>query len=69
MRQQMRSALWFGPIILIGALGIIYFALQMPNTQKKNTAPDFTLTTLDGRKITLSKLRGKPVFLNFWSSW
>lgn len=30
--------------------------------------PDFTLSTLGGAKVTLSKLRGKVVLLNFWSS-
>ena len=30
-------------------------------------APDFTLTALDGTRVTLSALRGKPVFLRFWS--
>ncbi|TMG05722.1 MAG: redoxin domain-containing protein [Chloroflexi bacterium] len=28
-------------------------------------APDFTLTTIDGAEVTLSKLRGKPVVLVF----
>jgi thioredoxin-dependent peroxiredoxin len=28
-------------------------------------APDFTLTAIDGRKVTLSSLRGKPVVLVF----
>ena len=28
-------------------------------------APDFTLTTIDGREITLWSLRGKPVVLVF----
>ncbi len=34
-----------------------------------SVAPDFTLTTLDGRQLKLSELRGKPVFLNFWATW
>jgi peroxiredoxin len=29
-------------------------------------APDFTLTTVDGKTVTLSSLRGKPVLINFW---
>ena len=32
-------------------------------------APDFTLATLDGGVVTLSKLRGRPVLINFWASW
>ncbi len=32
-------------------------------------APDFTATTLSGKTIKLSDLRGKPVVLNFWATW
>jgi peroxiredoxin len=32
-------------------------------------APDFTVTSADGRQVRLGDLRGKLVFLNFWASW
>lgn len=32
-------------------------------------APDFTLTLLDGRTVSLSELRGEVVVLNFWATW
>jgi len=32
-------------------------------------APDFTLTLLEGSRLTLSALRGKVVVVNFWASW
>jgi len=32
-------------------------------------APDFTLKDLDGNTVSLSDLRGKVVFLNFWATW
>jgi peroxiredoxin len=32
-------------------------------------APDFALTALDGRKVTLAEFKGKPVILNFWATW
>lgn len=32
-------------------------------------APDFTLTTVDGKTLRLSDLRGKAVVLNFWATW
>jgi peroxiredoxin len=33
------------------------------------TAPDFTLTDTQGRKVTLSQFRGQVVILNFWATW
>ena len=32
-------------------------------------APDFTLPTLEGDVVTLSKLRGQPILINLWASW
>lgn len=32
-------------------------------------APDFELDSLQGGKIRLSSLRGKPTFLNFWATY
>ncbi len=32
-------------------------------------APDFTLQQLDGSALTLSRLRGQVVVVNFWASW
>ena len=34
-----------------------------------NQAPDFTLKDKNGKKFTLSKLRGKYVLVDFWASW
>ena len=32
-------------------------------------APDFTLPTLDGGKVSLSDYRGKKVVVFMWASW
>ena len=32
-------------------------------------APDFTFLDIEGKEISLSDFRGKPVVLNFWASW
>lgn len=33
------------------------------------SAPDFSFTTLDGRTLNLSDMRGKVVLLDFWAVW
>jgi peroxiredoxin len=38
-------------------------------TDKRPRVPDLALQDLDGKKVTLSELRGKPVVLAFWTSW
>ena len=32
-------------------------------------APNFTLTALNGKPVTLSALKGHGVWLNFWATW
>ena len=32
-------------------------------------APTFTLTDVDGHRVSLSELKGKPVLINFWATW
>ncbi len=38
-------------------------------SMKGQTAPDFTLESLDGKTVHLSDFRGKGVLLNFWATW
>ena len=40
-----------------------------PSPREGFLAPDFTLDTLDGNKVTLSELRGQIVVINFWATW
>ena len=35
----------------------------------ENLAPDFTVYDREGNAYSLSDFRGKPVVLNFWTSW
>ena len=32
-------------------------------------APDFEISTSDGKRLRLSELRGRPVVMNFWAQW
>jgi cytochrome c biogenesis protein CcmG, thiol:disulfide interchange protein DsbE len=36
---------------------------------KASIAPDFTLTTLDGKDVSLSDFKGKIVVINVWATW
>ena len=40
-------------------------AMQM----RGKVAPAFTLATLDGKKVSLSDYKGRPVLVNFWATW
>ena len=37
--------------------------------QPETAAPEFTLSDLEGRDVSLKDYRGKIVFLNFWATW
>ena len=37
--------------------------------EKKELAPNFTLSTIDGKEFRLSEYKGRPVLINFFASW
>jgi hypothetical protein len=63
--QHLRSLLWLG-MLLVSVLGIagVTAALEVGEP-----APDFTLPSTTGEKISLSQFRGKqPVLLEFYGA-
>ena len=42
---------------------------QMSSPLVGKPAPNFTLTTLSGKKVSLADYKGKAVQLNFWATW
>jgi thiol-disulfide isomerase/thioredoxin len=44
-------------------------AMGLVHLKDAPDAPDFTLSGLDGKPLTLSSLKGKAVLLNFWATW
>jgi peroxiredoxin len=57
--------LFFVATLLLTACG----QESTPAKTESQQAPDFTLKTLDGTSYTLSQLRGKVIFLNFWGTF
>ena len=59
------------PLVLLGALVAVRL-VAMPGvtpTAVGSLAPGFEVTDLDGNRISLAELRGRPVVVNFWASW
>ena len=57
--------------IILALLGLLAWGLRkvQAGPVQSGMAPDFTLTSFDGRTLTLSELRGQVVIINFWASW
>jgi len=57
-------------LILAGCLALFITACgEKPVATVGNPAPDFDTLDLDGKVWSLSKLKGKVVFVNFWATW
>jgi peroxiredoxin len=52
-------------LLLSGAIGLACASKQESNS----VAPDFRVTDLNGKTISLSDYKGKVLFLNFWATW
>ena len=61
--------------LIAGAAWIFFSADPTASTSGSSapqagfTAPDFTLTSLDGTEYTLSELKGQAVLVNLWATW
>lgn len=62
-------AIFIGGVIL----GLLLISISPPagavSLRPGDSAPEFTLSDIDGKAITLSAFRGKTVLLVFWSTW
>ena len=45
------------------------FDISRAGKEEKIAAPDFTLMTMDNKKVSLKDFKGKYIFLNFWATW
>ena len=54
--------LWI-PAIVIALLSVLFITLN-----DKKQAPELTFNTIEGKKITMSSLKGQIVLVNFWAT-
>jgi len=57
------------PLIFVLAKGFNYDPRAMPEELTGETAPDFTLSSLEGYEISLKETKGSVVVINFWATW
>ena len=55
-------------LFCLGLLAVLSVQAPALAQQVGAPAPDFTLETFDGRKVTLSDLKGKEVCILTWAS-
>lgn len=54
---------------VLTALLALTLTTQAAAQRTSRSLPDITLTTPEGKTISLSSLRGKVVLVDFWASW
>ena len=69
--KSKRTGLIVAFAVILALLGLLAWGLRkvQAGPVQSGMAPDFTLTSFDGRTLTLSELRGQVVIINFWASW
>jgi cytochrome c biogenesis protein CcmG/thiol:disulfide interchange protein DsbE len=43
--------------------------LSLPALVSAETAPGFTLSDADGKRVSLADYKGRPLILHFWATW
>lgn len=50
-------------------IGVIVFSLRDTSAKEGGAAPEFSITTDQGQRITPTSFGGKVLVLNFWATW
>jgi peroxiredoxin len=56
-------------VLLLALAGVTHAAETLARISGNVPAPDFTLQDTSGKTHRLSDYRGRPVIINFWTTW
>ena len=56
-------------VLTLAFIGLIGFTLRDTSAKEGEAAPNFSITTDDGKKVTPEAFGGKVLVLNFWATW
>jgi peroxiredoxin len=56
-------------VLAVGLVFVLYSAIHQNVVVAGDTAPKFSLTADDGRRVSVPDFDGKLLILNFWASW
>ena len=57
------------PVLVLPLAWLLVASLGRSVPRVGETAPAFSLVSIDGRTVTSAELAGRPYLLNFWASW
>jgi peroxiredoxin len=55
--------------LTVAFVGLIVFSLRDTSAKEGGRAPEFSITTDQGQRVTPDSFGGKVLVLNFWATW
>ncbi|MFQ5594858.1 MAG: TlpA family protein disulfide reductase [Anaerolineae bacterium] len=62
----------FGPLVsedVAGRASVADAPASLRGNPLGQQAPDFALLDVEGKELSLSDVRGRPILINFWATW
>jgi len=57
------------PILAVISIAVLLAAYTSPAAEPKPVAPNWLLSDINGKPISLADFKGKVVILDFWATW